>query len=81
MVLLPPCDLHVLATPPAFRLSQDQTLQLFFVDHRILTPDVTALPRLVGTDSFTDGLSSKESLSKPTDLRLIRSAGYCPTAG
>jgi hypothetical protein len=22
-----PCDLHVLATPPAFVLSQDQTLQ------------------------------------------------------
>ena len=26
-----PCDLHVLATPPAFRLSQDQTLQLNFL--------------------------------------------------
>ena len=25
-----PFDLHVLATPPAFRLSQDQTLQLNF---------------------------------------------------
>ena len=27
-----PCDLHVLTTPPAFRLSQDQTLQLNFLD-------------------------------------------------
>src|SRR5881394_1607931 len=26
-VLLPPLDLHVLSTPPAFVLSQDQTLQ------------------------------------------------------
>src|SRR3954453_6469642 len=26
-----PYDLHVLATPPAFRLSQDQTLQLNFL--------------------------------------------------
>ena len=25
-------DLHALATPPAFNLSQDQTLQLNFVD-------------------------------------------------
>src|SRR4051812_32848409 len=25
-------DLHALAMPPAFNLSQDQTLQLFFVD-------------------------------------------------
>ena len=29
--LAAPCDLHVLATPPAFRLSQDQTLQLNFL--------------------------------------------------
>ena len=28
-----PYDLHVLATPPAFRLSQDQTLQFYFKDH------------------------------------------------
>src|SRR5215210_5089403 len=26
------CDLHVLAMPPAFNLSQDQTLQLIFVE-------------------------------------------------
>jgi len=29
---------------------------LFFVDHPILTPGVTALPRLAGTDSFTEWL-------------------------
>ena len=29
--MLHPCDLHVLTTPPAFRLSQDQTLQLNFL--------------------------------------------------
>ena len=29
-----PSDLHVLATPPAFRLSQDQTLQLDFASPR-----------------------------------------------
>src|SRR5438046_3874009 len=32
LALAGPCDLHVLATPPAFRLSQDQTLQLNFLD-------------------------------------------------
>jgi hypothetical protein len=32
--------LHVLATPPAFRLSQDQTLQLNFSARPILTPGV-----------------------------------------
>jgi len=51
------------------------------VDHRILTPGATRVTELAGTDSFTGGLSSKESLSKPTDLRLIRSAGYCLFAG
>src|SRR5258708_27513239 len=41
--LAAPCDLHVLATPPAFRLSQDQTLQLNFLDTRsLLRPTVTS---------------------------------------
>ena len=30
-VLLPPSDLHVLGTPPAFVLSQDQTLSSYFL--------------------------------------------------
>jgi hypothetical protein len=53
LTLAGPCDLHVLATPPAFRLSQDQTLQLFFVarvtpDARCATPHLHAglRPRL-----------------------------------
>jgi hypothetical protein len=29
-----PCDLHALAMPPAFNLSQDQTLQLKSIDPR-----------------------------------------------
>lgn len=31
LALAGPFDLHALATPPAFSLSQNQTLQLFFV--------------------------------------------------
>jgi hypothetical protein len=65
--LLRPCDLHVLTTPPAFRLSQDQTLQLFFLDHPspdapCETPHLHAglRPRL--TLSW-GGLSSKKNLS------------------
>ena len=36
-----PCDLHVLATPPAFVLSQDQTLRLIISDNQSegLLPD------------------------------------------
>ena len=50
-----PCDLHVLATPPAFRLSQDQTLQLNFS-----APPPPHARRdsceLAGTDSFRRGV-------------------------
>ena len=37
---LPPFafDLHVLSTPPAFVLSQDQTLQLFLMDPAAIPP-------------------------------------------
>ena len=46
-----PFDLHVLATPPAFRLSQDQTLQLFFVKStRILMPHAKPGIRIRGSD-------------------------------
>jgi hypothetical protein len=37
-----PFDLHVLATPPAFRLSQDQTLQLNFMAR--IVPDAHRHP-------------------------------------
>jgi hypothetical protein len=46
--------LHVLATPPAFRLSQDQTLQLIFLAR--IVPDARrnnqqlALPIIRGRD-------------------------------
>ena len=46
-----PYDLHVLATPPAFRLSQDQTLQLNFLARAV--PDARCGPfGLTETDSF-----------------------------
>src|SRR4028119_110176 len=47
-----PCDLHVLATPPAFRLSQDQTLQLNFLA-RADPHARCGRCRLTETDSFT----------------------------
>jgi hypothetical protein len=37
LALAGPYDLHALATPPAFNLSQDQTLQLKFVAPRCLS--------------------------------------------
>ena len=47
-----PYDLHVLATPPAFRLSQDQTLQLNFLARA--DPDARRHPcGPTGTDTFT----------------------------
>jgi hypothetical protein len=47
-----PCDLHVLATPPAFRLSQDQTLQLNFLAR--IVPDARRHSfELAETDTFT----------------------------
>ena len=42
-----PLDLHALATPPAFVLSQDQTLQLLFVLH--IRPIATTLERKLQT--------------------------------
>ena len=73
-----PCDLHVLATPPAFRLSQDQTLQLNF-----LAPHHPHAPRhpcgLAETDSFRCGVIHEMSLSKPTGLRLSPTGCYCPS--
>ena len=51
-----PYDLHVLATPPAFRLSQDQTLQLDFVTPTAPRPAVTPGP-------FRGGVVLETSLS------------------
>ena len=66
-----PCDLHALATPPAFNLSQDQTLQLKSID-----------PRTTLSDSR--GLSSRSvCLFQPCDLTrragLVSSVGFWPS--
>jgi len=50
-------DLHALATPPAFNLSQNQTLQLFFVDHR---------------DGGPGSIQRRVDLFKPAPARLWR---------
>jgi hypothetical protein len=59
-VLLPPFDLHVLGMPPAFNLSQDQTLQLnlklkFKLDWQLNVPgkNVFAARRVINTCSIT----------------------------
>ena len=47
------CDLHVLATPPAFVLSQDQTLRLIFIVPSVGRRPLTGLwgsPALVAQD-------------------------------
>ena len=52
LTLAGPYDLHVLATPPAFRLSQDQTLQLNFLAR--VVPDAPCDSfELTETDTFT----------------------------
>ena len=62
--------MHVLATPPAFRLSQDQTLQLNFLARN--DPDA---PRhsceLAETDTFTTVFILEMSLSIPNKLRQL----------
>ena len=45
-------DLHVLATPPAFVLSQDQTLRFFFFEH-------VAVARFVVSSKLDKGLSTR----------------------
>src|SRR3954469_21245539 len=69
-----PCDLHVLTTPPAFRLSQDQTLQLFFLDPP--TPPAHR-PRLaavfVRLNGFVDGvIREREFVRRPTSDEVDR---------
>jgi hypothetical protein len=50
LTLAGPCDLHVLTTPPAFRLSQDQTLQFNFLARPILLPCVEPRIYMRGSD-------------------------------
>ena len=73
-----PCDLHVLATPPAFRLSQDQTLQLNFLAR--VVPDARCDPcGLTEADTFTTVFILEMSLSIPVGLRLIQPAVTAPS--
>ena len=73
-----PCDLHVLATPPAFRLSQDQTLQLNFLARA--HPDARCDPcGLTGTDTFMTAFIHETSLSKPSGFRRSPDGCYCPS--
>jgi hypothetical protein len=83
--LATPCDLHVLATPPAFRLSQDQTLQLNFLAR--IVPD--ALCRnpcckqhglLTMTDTFTIRVYPRNEFVHQSNQD--NSIGcYCPLVG
>src|SRR5438046_10749343 len=79
--LATPCDLHVLATPPAFRLSQDQTLQLNFLARD--NPDARCDPnflqlRLTETDTFMLAFILETSLSKPDQQRHVGKAVTAP---
>src|SRR6476469_4678363 len=80
-----PCDLHVLATPPAFRLSQNQTLQLNFL--ALLPPHARREnPRLSRrllseTDSFGSSVYPRNESIRPDRIKTIRSGGYCLRVG
>ena len=78
-----PCDLHVLATPPAFRLSQDQTLQLNFLARIVpdarCDPTIYSTVELTETDTFTTVFILEMSLSIPVGLRLIQPAVTAPS--
>ena len=52
-------DLHVLGTPPAFVLSQDQTLQL-----RDFDPRRSPLARRAGSDVIRNDLQTQEMRSR-----------------
>ena len=67
-----PYDLHVLATPPAFRLSQDQTLQLNFLASP--RPHARCGPfGLTETDSFRSDVYPRnefvQTFQTKTDLK------------
>ena len=70
--MLPPYDLHVLATPPAFRLSQDQTLQLNFSAR--FPPHAR---RGAGTDSFGNRVYPRNEFVHTRSFKTRRSGCYC----
>jgi hypothetical protein len=73
-----PCDLHVLATPPAFRLSQDQTLQLNFLAHPIPHARRRPLQGWSGLTVSWHAFILETSLSKPRELRLFFTRSLLP---
>ena len=56
-----PCDLHVLSMPPAFALSQDQTLRFIPASH--LRETKTNRPELIGSP-----ISIHPALTRPTNI-------------
>ena len=71
--MLHPCDLHVLTTPPAFRLSQDQTLQLFFLDRIDPPAHRVTLRRRAGLNGFSMRvILEEEFVHRPTSDEVDR---------
>src|SRR6476619_5700819 len=73
-----PYDLHVLATPPAFRLSQDQTLQLNFlarvVPDALCDPDCSGLTK---TDTFTTRVNPRNEFVQTNRIKTDPTGCYC----
>src|SRR5438477_10117958 len=80
LTLAGPCDLHVLATPPAFRLSQDQTLQLNFLAR--VAPDARCDPDesgLTETDTFATRVYPRNEFVQTDRIKTIRMAVTAPS--
>ncbi len=74
-------DLHALATPPAFNLSQDQTLQLNFLARGAspaVEPQKKRLPVLSQPSGITPEGPAVVQPSTPKSLRKDREAGKSP---
>ena len=77
-----PCDLHVLSAPPAFVLSQDQTLHVKkgstnHADARLA--EVLEMSNPVEFDEFVDGFDAnrpKPARSKPRPARYKHDVPY-----
>src|SRR5688572_15187146 len=73
LTLAGPYDLHVLATPPAFRLSQDQTLQLNFLTRA--HPDARCGPcGLTETDTFSARVNPRNEFVQTAQLKTLACA-------
>ena len=77
--MLRPYDLHVLATPPAFRLSQDQTLQLNFLARA--HPDAPCGPcGLMRTDTFSARVYPRNEFVRTAQLKTFACAAVTALA-